>query len=138
LATQQTYGRALRVTYRTLAIRVDTCKTGFAKPGPIFDTIRCSHDLNARVHFVTDVMTICRWLPIMAAILFAVCGHARAEQPNGYPLSNVNLRAGPDTEYPVIVTVPNRAPISILGCLGDHTWCDVRSEEHTSELQGLN
>jgi uncharacterized protein YraI len=48
-----------------------------------------------------------------------------AARPNGYPITNVNLRAGPSTEYPVIVTVPNRAPIAILGCLADSSWCDV-------------
>ena len=50
---------------------------------------------------------------------------AQAARPNGYPVTNVNLRAGPGTDYPVIVTVPQRAPISILGCLGDYAWCDV-------------
>lgn len=49
---------------------------------------------------------------------------ATAQQPNGYAVTNVNLRAGPGTEYPVIVMVPSRAPISILGCLPDYSWCD--------------
>ena len=49
---------------------------------------------------------------------------AAAQQPNGYPVTNVNLRAGPGTDYPVIVTVPARAPIAILGCLPDYGWCD--------------
>ena len=49
---------------------------------------------------------------------------AKAQQPNGYAVTNVNLRAGPGTEYPVIVMVPSRAPISILGCLPDYSWCD--------------
>jgi len=48
-----------------------------------------------------------------------------AASPNGYPVTNVNLRAGPGTDYPVIVTVPARAPISILGCLADYAWCDT-------------
>jgi uncharacterized protein YraI len=78
-------------------------------------------------------------LPIAIAVitnrrfLFIVCillavagpGHAVAAQPNGYPISNVNLRAGPGTDFPVILTVQAQAPISILGCLGDYTWCDV-------------
>jgi uncharacterized protein YraI len=50
---------------------------------------------------------------------------AQTARPNGYPVTNVNLRAGPGTYYPVIVVVPTHAPISILGCLGDYTWCDV-------------
>jgi uncharacterized protein YraI len=60
-------------------------------------------------------------------VLLAIAGsgHAVAAQPNGYPISNVNLRAGPGTDFPVILTVQAQAPISILGCLGDYTWCDV-------------
>ncbi|MGI8854003.1 MAG: DUF6600 domain-containing protein [Methyloceanibacter sp.] len=50
---------------------------------------------------------------------------AQPARPNGYPVTNINLRAGPGTYYPVIVIVPARAPIRILGCLGDYTWCDV-------------
>jgi uncharacterized protein YraI len=50
---------------------------------------------------------------------------AAPPRPNGYPVTNVNLRAGPGTYYPVIVVVPTHAPISVLGCLGDYTWCDV-------------
>lgn len=49
---------------------------------------------------------------------------AQPMRPNGYPVTNVNLRAGPGTEYPVIVTVPVRAPITILGCLPNYSWCD--------------
>jgi len=50
---------------------------------------------------------------------------AQPARPNGYPVTNVNLRAGPGTYYPALLVVPARAPISILGCLGDYTWCDV-------------
>src|SRR3990170_33610 len=50
---------------------------------------------------------------------------AQPARPNGYPVTNVNLRAGPGTYYPAILVVPARAPISILGCLGDYAWCDV-------------
>ena len=68
-----------------------------------------------------------RHLKIIVGILlaFGTAEAAVAQQPNAYPLSNVNLRAGPGTDYPVIVTVQPQAPISILGCLGDYTWCDV-------------
>ncbi|MGH6804118.1 MAG: DUF6600 domain-containing protein [Methyloceanibacter sp.] len=50
---------------------------------------------------------------------------AQVPRPNGYAVTNVNLRAGPGTYYPAILVVPARTPISILGCLGDYTWCDV-------------
>jgi uncharacterized protein YraI len=68
-----------------------------------------------------------RRFPFILCILLAIAGvgHAVAAQPNAYPISNVNLRAGPGTDFPVILTVQAQAPISILGCLGDYTWCDV-------------
>jgi uncharacterized protein YraI len=63
----------------------------------------------------------------IAILLGAMPPQVRAQppRPNGYPITNVNLRAGPGTYYPVIVVVPTHAPIGILGCLGDYTWCDV-------------
>ncbi|HXV25600.1 MAG TPA: DUF6600 domain-containing protein [Alphaproteobacteria bacterium] len=61
---------------------------------------------------------------ILAATLHAPA-QAQAARPNGYPVTNVNLRAGPGTYYPVIVVVPTHAPITVIGCLGDYTWCDV-------------
>ena len=68
-----------------------------------------------------------RRLRFILCVLFALgaAEHAVAQQPNAYPISNVNLRAGPGTDYPVILTVQAQAPISIFGCLGDYTWCDV-------------
>jgi uncharacterized protein YraI len=85
-------------------------------------------------------MTACRWFPFTAGIIFAVLAapeHALAAGPNAYPISNVNLRAGPDTDYPVIVTVPDRAPIAILGCLGDHTWCDVVFQDSRGWMRSI-
>jgi uncharacterized protein YraI len=63
----------------------------------------------------------------IVALAAAMASPAQAQppRPNGYPVTNVNLRAGPGTYYPPVLVVPSRAPISILGCLGDFTWCDV-------------
>ena len=59
------------------------------------------------------------------------------EEPNGYPITDVNLRAGPGTEYPVLVTVPTDAPITILGCLEDYTWCDTIFEENRGWMSSI-
>ena len=70
---------------------------------------------------------IVSFVALLAAAI-AILSPASAEaaaRPNGYAVTNVNMRAGPGTYYPVIVVVPARAPISIRGCLGDYTWCDV-------------
>jgi len=44
----------------------------------------------------------------LAASIIAVAAPSAglAARPNAYPVTNVNLRAGPGTDYPVIVTVP--------------------------------
>lgn len=62
---------------------------------------------------------------------------AQPARPNGYPVTNVNLRGGPGTYYPVIVVVPSRAPITILGCLGDYTWCDVLFDDNRGWMRSI-
>jgi uncharacterized protein YraI len=59
------------------------------------------------------------------------------EEPNGYPITDVNLRAGPGTEYPVLVTAPADAPITILGCLEDYTWCDTIFEQYRGWMSSI-
>jgi uncharacterized protein YraI len=51
-------------------------------------------------------------------------GYAGAAAP-GVTTANVNLRAGPGTAYPVVVTVPKGSPITTYGCQGNYSWCDV-------------
>lgn len=50
---------------------------------------------------------------------------AMAFAADGYVTGNVNLRAGPDSEYPVIQVIPVGAPVSVQGCTQGWQWCDV-------------
>lgn len=43
----------------------------------------------------------------------------------GYVTSDVNMRAGPGTGYPVVDLIPADAHVIIHGCLNDYAWCDV-------------
>ena len=40
--------------------------------------------------------------------------------------SNVNLRAGPSTDYPVVDVLVAGENLRVFGCLNTRSWCDVR------------
>ncbi|TWF58973.1 SH3 domain-containing protein [Neorhizobium alkalisoli] len=44
---------------------------------------------------------------------------------SGVALANVNLRAGPSTRYPVVMTMPQSASLAVYGCIADRSWCDI-------------
>lgn len=55
--------------------------------------------------------------------LALACGAAQAQL--AYTAKVVNLRAGPARDFPVVAVLPAGYQISVQGCLGDYTWCDV-------------
>lgn len=46
---------------------------------------------------------------------------------DGYVNGYVNLRAGPNIRYPLLVTLQPGTPIAVYGCTTGWSWCDVRS-----------
>jgi uncharacterized protein YraI len=64
-----------------------------------------------------------RWA--LASIVLAVPALTQAQGINGFATGNVNLRAGPDPQYPLILTIPVGTPVSIQGCTAGWDWCDV-------------
>jgi len=40
-------------------------------------------------------------------------------------VSNLNMRAGPGTGYPVVRVLPANAAVTIYGCNAGTSWCDV-------------
>lgn len=59
----------------------------------------------------------------VAAVLFAAPVAALAQ--NGVTTGDVNMRAGPSTDYPRVATIPEDSPVRIHGCLNGYNWCDV-------------
>lgn len=65
-------------------------------------------------------------LMLMAALAaFTAWGSAAAQAAPGVSTADVNLRSGPDTEYPSAGVIPEGSPIEVEGCLSDESWCDV-------------
>ena len=48
-----------------------------------------------------------------------------AAAATAYATGDVNLRAGPGTNYPVATVVDAGAPVNVFGCLTGYSWCDV-------------
>jgi len=46
-------------------------------------------------------------------------------QVSAYTSSPVYLYAGPSGDYPVVSSVGAGAPVTVMGCVGDYSWCDV-------------
>ena len=59
---------------------------------------------------------------ILAMMVFAA---GAAEAAPGYATANVNLRAGPGTQYPIVAVLHAGDPVEINGCISSWTWCDV-------------
>lgn len=58
----------------------------------------------------------------LGAVMFAA-GPANAIP--GYATDRLEVKAGPDYDYPTVAYVRNGARIEINGCLRDWSWCDV-------------
>lgn len=56
----------------------------------------------------------------MAVTLSAIAAHAA----EGHISNVVNLRAGPDTLYPVVARITGKK-LDVKGCLADRSWCEA-------------
>jgi uncharacterized protein YraI len=64
---------------------------------------------------------------LVAAALAALAVSAVAAQASpGFSTANVNIRTGPDIDFPSVGVIPEGEPLFIEGCLRDESWCDVR------------
>lgn len=76
--------------------------------------------LSARIRvFVWTLLVIA--LATGATVLSA----SSATAAEAYTTANVNMRAGPSTDYPAVTTLSAGQPVTIYGCLSDGSWCDV-------------
>ena len=59
----------------------------------------------------------------LASLLVAIPLATSAQE--AFTTRTVNVRAGPDTTYPAVATLGGGAPVEVMGCLDDWSWCDV-------------
>jgi len=71
-------------------------------------------------------MRLNKAMGIAAAIALLGPAVDAAQAAQGFATANVNIRTGPDTEFPSVGVIPEGTPVDVGGCLRDESWCDVR------------
>ena len=64
-------------------------------------------------------------LALAALATLAVVSAPVQAQQMAYVSHEVNLRAGPSSDYPVVAILGAGVNITVEGCLSDYRWCDV-------------
>lgn len=59
----------------------------------------------------------------LASLLLTIPFATSAQE--AFTSRSVNVRAGPDTSYPAVATLGGGAPVEVMGCLDDWSWCDI-------------
>ncbi|HEX5353979.1 MAG TPA: SH3 domain-containing protein [Rhodanobacteraceae bacterium] len=70
----------------------------------------------------------------LAALCLAL--PAIASAADGYVTGNVNMRAGPDYTYPLVITLAPGTPVAVQGCTADWEWCDVIAYDNRGWIAG--
>ena len=65
-------------------------------------------------------MSLSRWVAAASLMLSAA-----AMAQTAYTNTNVNVRAGPGQDYPLVATISPGVAIAVQGCVSDYQWCDI-------------
>jgi uncharacterized protein YraI len=60
---------------------------------------------------------------LAAALSFPTLAHA--QDLAAVTTADLNLRAGPGPQFPIVAMIPTDAQVTLYGCLAELTWCDV-------------
>ena len=64
----------------------------------------------------------------LGALLLSAFGLASAQ--NAFTARPMNVRAGPNRDYPLVTQLDEGAPLDVHGCLNDWSWCDVSFDDN--------
>lgn len=70
----------------------------------------------------------------LGLVLLAAFGIASAQ--NAYTSKPMNVRAGPNRDYPLVAQVDAGAPLDVHGCLDGWSWCDVSFDGNRGWMYG--
>lgn len=59
---------------------------------------------------------------VCVACVLPLAAHAQ----NAFTTQSVNMRAGPDSAFPLVAWIPAGTPVQVFGCLEGWRWCDVQ------------
>jgi uncharacterized protein YraI len=63
----------------------------------------------------------------LGALLLSSLGLASAQ--DAFTSRPMNVRAGPNRDYPLVAQLDQGAPLDVHGCLSDWSWCDVSFDD---------
>lgn len=66
--------------------------------------------------------------PLAAAFIGTLAAPTAALAQDAIVTMDLNMRAGPSPEFPVVDVLPGNTPVDIHGCLAGYSWCDVSTE----------
>ena len=64
-------------------------------------------------------------LALFAVAMMSLPALAQSRPAIAYTTANLNMRAGPGTNYQVLTTVPRGGGVTVFGCTADYRWCDA-------------
>lgn len=65
-----------------------------------------------------------RALILAVSLVFGVAGTAAA-QTSTRVTTDLNMRSGPGTEFPVLRVIPRNSPVRVIACNAQVTWCNI-------------